>query len=102
MRSVREVSESCFVPITVGGGIKTINDARYILSNGSDKVLLNSEIHKNKKINVVELGSGNGEMIFQILKQIIMVLCFFIMLSQIIGFLQVTNEVGKKTKHRVC
>ena len=30
MRSVREVSESCFVPITVGGGIKTINDARYM------------------------------------------------------------------------
>ena len=60
MRSVREVSESCFVPITVGGGIKTINDARYILSNGSDKVLLNSEIHKNKKI-VNEISKVYGE-----------------------------------------
>ena len=39
---VRKTSEKCFIPITVGGGIRTIEDIRLLLLNGADKVSFNS------------------------------------------------------------
>ena len=39
---VRRTSEVCFMPLTVGGGIRTIDDIRTLLSNGCDKVSINS------------------------------------------------------------
>lgn len=35
-------STECFVPLTVGGGIKTINDIKQLLTVGADKVCVNS------------------------------------------------------------
>ena len=35
---IEELSETCFVPLTVGGGIRTVNDARAVLRAGADKV----------------------------------------------------------------
>ena len=42
MDLVREVSEQVFIPLTVGGGIRTFEDVRYILKTGADKVSINS------------------------------------------------------------
>jgi len=39
---VRKTAESIFLPFTVGGGIRTVDDMRSILSNGADKVSLNT------------------------------------------------------------
>ncbi len=39
---VRRTAESIFLPFTVGGGIRKVDDMRNILSNGADKVSLNS------------------------------------------------------------
>ena len=39
---VRKTSEKCFIPITGGGGIRTIEDIRHLLLNGADKVSFNS------------------------------------------------------------
>lgn len=39
---VREVAREVFIPITVGGGIRTAEDIRAILREGADKVSLNS------------------------------------------------------------
>ena len=39
---IRKTSEKCFIPITVGGGIRTIEDIRHLLLNGADKVSFNS------------------------------------------------------------
>ncbi|MGO9482854.1 MAG: imidazole glycerol phosphate synthase subunit HisF [Candidatus Kryptoniota bacterium] len=39
---VRKTAESIFLPFTVGGGIRTVDDMRNILSNGADKVSLNT------------------------------------------------------------
>ena len=39
---VREVSSKIFVPLTVGGGIRTVENARRMLEAGADKVSVNS------------------------------------------------------------
>ena len=39
---VRKTSEKCFIPITVGGGVRAIEDIRQLLLNGADKVSFNS------------------------------------------------------------
>ena len=39
---VRKTAEQVFIPLTVGGGIRTIDDFRTILSAGADKISVNS------------------------------------------------------------
>ena len=39
---VRRVAEKVFIPFTVGGGIRTIDDFKAILREGADKVSVNS------------------------------------------------------------
>lgn len=39
---VRKVAETVFIPFTVGGGIRTIDDFKMILREGADKVAVNS------------------------------------------------------------
>jgi imidazole glycerol-phosphate synthase subunit HisF len=39
---VRRVADSVFIPFTVGGGIRTIEDIRGILASGADKVAVNT------------------------------------------------------------
>jgi cyclase len=44
---VRRTAEQIFMPLTVGGGIRTIDDIRQLLLAGSDKVSINSAAVKN-------------------------------------------------------
>ncbi len=39
---VRRTAEVCFIPLTVGGGVRTIDDIRNLLLAGADKVSVNS------------------------------------------------------------
>jgi cyclase len=39
---VRRTAEACFMPLTVGGGIRTIDDIRALLTSGADKVSINT------------------------------------------------------------
>ena len=39
---VEETAENCFMPLTVGGGVKTLEDIRCLLLAGADKVLINT------------------------------------------------------------
>ena len=39
---VRKVAETVFIPFTVGGGIRTVEDFRAILREGADKISINS------------------------------------------------------------
>src|SRR4051794_31439360 len=43
---VRRTAEVIFMPLTVGGGIRTIEDIRALLNSGSDKVSINSAAPK--------------------------------------------------------
>ena len=40
---VRRTAEACFMPLTVGGGVRTIADIRALLLAGADKVSINTE-----------------------------------------------------------
>ncbi len=44
---VRETAKKVFVPLTVGGGIKTVDDMREALRAGADKVSVNSQAVRN-------------------------------------------------------
>lgn len=37
---VRELSEACFMPLSVGGGVRSVEDARALLEAGADKVVV--------------------------------------------------------------
>ncbi|MFA9475316.1 MAG: HisA/HisF-related TIM barrel protein, partial [Filomicrobium sp.] len=39
---VEETAERCFMPLTVGGGVRTIEDVRKLLEAGADKVSINT------------------------------------------------------------
>ena len=39
---VRRTAEACFMPLTVGGGVRTIDDIRKLLLAGADKASINS------------------------------------------------------------
>src|SRR5499427_10594946 len=39
---VTRTAEACFMPLTVGGGVRTIDDIRKLLTCGADKVSINT------------------------------------------------------------
>ena len=39
---VKKTSQNCFVPLTVGGGVRTIDDISNLLNSGADKVSINT------------------------------------------------------------
>ena len=47
---VKKTSKKCFVPLTVGGGIKSIEDIRKLLNCGADKVSINTAAVQDSKI----------------------------------------------------
>lgn len=47
---VRETAKRVFVPLTVGGGIKTVDDIRDTLRAGADKVSVNSQAVQNPQL----------------------------------------------------
>jgi cyclase len=47
---VKQVSSEVFIPLTVGGGIKSLNDIRNLLNAGADKVSINTSAIENPNI----------------------------------------------------
>ena len=40
---IEKTAEACFMPLTVGGGVRTLDDIRQLLLAGADKVSINTE-----------------------------------------------------------
>jgi imidazole glycerol-phosphate synthase subunit HisF len=45
---VRKTAEACFMPLTVGGGVRTTDDIRKLLLAGADKVSINTAAVRNR------------------------------------------------------
>ncbi len=46
---VQRTAEACFMPLTVGGGVRTIEDIRALLASGADKVSINTAAVNNRR-----------------------------------------------------
>jgi cyclase len=53
---IQDISKVCFMPLTFGGGIRTILDVDLLIRNGSDKVTLNTGAFENP--NLIRQVSG--------------------------------------------
>ena len=54
---VKKTSEQCFVPLTVGGGVRNLDDISNLLNSGADKVSINTAAVNNK--NIVKESAEN-------------------------------------------
>lgn len=59
VRVVERTAKKVFVPLTVGGGIRSVVDARRMLQNGADKVAVNSAAVKRPEL-ISELSAAFG------------------------------------------
>lgn len=57
---VRRVADNVFMPLTVGGGIRTIDDATRLIQAGAEKVSINSAAVKRPEL-LFEIASKFGE-----------------------------------------
>lgn len=44
---IRDMSDECFMPLTIGGGIRTIENIYQVLNAGADKIAINTEALEN-------------------------------------------------------
>ena len=58
--ALRHLTEGCFVPISAGGGVHTIESARSLLRSGADKVVVNSALY-DKGGFISDLASEFGQ-----------------------------------------
>ena len=47
---VKDTSKECFVPLTVGGGVRSVNDISKLLNYGADKVSINTAAVQNSEV----------------------------------------------------
>lgn len=58
--AVRRAAEKIFIPLTVGGGIRSLDDALLVFDAGADKVSINSAALDRPEL-ITEIGSRFGE-----------------------------------------
>lgn len=56
---LKEIADECFMPLSYGGGIKTMEQVRKIFSIGIEKVAINSSAHQNLNL-ITEISNVYG------------------------------------------
>jgi cyclase len=59
IRNIQQVVKHCFMPVAVGGGIRSMEDARSLFDNGADKIVLNSAFFRMPSL-IADLASLYG------------------------------------------
>lgn len=59
LETVRKVADNVFIPLAVGGGVRSLEDARRLLHAGADKISVNSAAVENPAL-ISELSSSFG------------------------------------------
>lgn len=49
-QQIEDLASECFMPMTVGGGVRTVDDMRDLLSVGADKVAINTAAVENPEL----------------------------------------------------
>ncbi len=58
---VRRTAEQCFMPLTVGGGVRTIEDVRAMLLAGADKVSMNTAAIRDPELIRASAGTFGSQ-----------------------------------------
>jgi cyclase len=69
---ISRTAKELFIPLTVGGGIKTIDDIRNVLRAGADKVAINTAAVKNPEIireAALKFGSSTIVVAIEVIRQ---------------------------------
>ena len=56
---IRDISEECFMPLTVGGGITCLDDVKALIQNGADKIAVNTAALERPQI-IEEVAKAFG------------------------------------------
>lgn len=56
---IEMLSQYCYIPLTVGGGMKSVDDVRRVIRAGADKVSLNTHVLKNPRL-ITEIADVFG------------------------------------------
>ncbi len=60
---VEQVAEQVFIPLTVGGGVRTVDDVRRLLNAGADKVSINTAAVDNPQVVAEASGKVGSQCI---------------------------------------
>lgn len=64
---IEHAVQKVFVPITVGGGIRTLQDAREILATGADKIAINTAaVHQPEILNTIAEVTGSQAVVLSV------------------------------------
>jgi imidazole glycerol-phosphate synthase subunit HisF len=64
---VRRTAETVFIPLTVGGGVRTLDDVDVLLRAGADKVAINTgAIHRPEVISEITRRFGNQVLVLSV------------------------------------
>ena len=65
--TIRDIARHCFMPLTVGGGLKSISDIAETISAGADKIVLNTAAIENPQlINEAARNFGSQSIVVSI------------------------------------
>ena len=56
--TIRKFTKNCFIPLSVGGKVDSIDKAKYYLDSGEDKLIINSELFNLKLIQNLSKNFG--------------------------------------------
>ena len=56
---IKRLAKHCIMPLAVGGGISSLDDAELLFRSGADKIVLNSEFYKNPDI-ITQISNKYG------------------------------------------